>query len=143
MAIARFKIVGVWSFGLLDYGSTMLHCKIGSLPFLGLRQGGGCGGAIKFCHLATLTPSRRRRFDRERERGSSRSSFSSLHRSPPPLSISARQRPRASEREREGNESAMWSERKTNDANESSCEQLHRAVEEAPRTARCPARSQS
>ena len=32
-----FLIVCVWPFGLLDYGSAMLRCKIGSLPFLGLR----------------------------------------------------------------------------------------------------------
>ena len=46
--------------GLKDYGSASLHCKIRSIPFLGLRRGGGHGGTIqgkkgiKFCHLATL-----------------------------------------------------------------------------------------
>ena len=33
--------------GLKDYGSATLRCKIWSLPFLGLRQGGGRGGAIQ------------------------------------------------------------------------------------------------
>ena len=32
-----FRIVCVWPFGLPDYGSAMLPCKIWSLPFLGLR----------------------------------------------------------------------------------------------------------
>ena len=32
--------------GLKDYGSAMLCCEIWSLPFLGLRRGGGHGGAI-------------------------------------------------------------------------------------------------
>ena len=36
MAIAGFQIVCVWPFGLLEYGSPTLRCKIGSLPFLGL-----------------------------------------------------------------------------------------------------------
>ena len=39
-------------FRLLDYGSATLRCKICSLPFLGLRWGGGRGGAIKFCSVA-------------------------------------------------------------------------------------------
>ena len=60
MAIARFYIVCVWPFGLLDYGSAMLRCKICSLPFLGLRPHALHPDAIqgkegiKFCHLATL-----------------------------------------------------------------------------------------
>ena len=41
-----FRIICVWPFGLLDYGSATLHCKIWSLPFLGLRQGGGVGAQI-------------------------------------------------------------------------------------------------
>ena len=46
--------------GLKDYGSAMLCCKIGSLPFLGLRphdlHPGTVQGkeGIKFFHLATL-----------------------------------------------------------------------------------------
>ena len=28
MAIARFEILCVWPFGLLDYGSAVLRCKI-------------------------------------------------------------------------------------------------------------------
>ena len=49
-----------WPFGLLDYGSATLRCKIWSLPFLGLRPHSLHPGAIqgkegiKFCHLATL-----------------------------------------------------------------------------------------
>ena len=44
--------------GLKVYGSASLRCKICSLPFLGLRPGGGRGGAIqgkegiKFCSVA-------------------------------------------------------------------------------------------
>ena len=55
-----FRIVCVWPFGLLDYGSATLRCKIRSLPFLGLRPHALHPGAIqgkegiKFCHLATL-----------------------------------------------------------------------------------------
>ena len=33
-----FKIICVWPFGLLDYGSATLRCQIWSLPFLGLRR---------------------------------------------------------------------------------------------------------
>ena len=57
------QIVCVWPFGLLDYGSATLRCKIGSLPFLGLRPQAFNPGAIqgkegiKFCHLATLLES--------------------------------------------------------------------------------------
>ena len=46
--------------GLKDNGSATLHCKIWSLPFLGLRPHALHPGAIqgkegiKFCHLATL-----------------------------------------------------------------------------------------
>ena len=46
--------------GLKDYGSATLHCKILSLPFLGLRPHTLHTGAmqgkegIKFCHLVTL-----------------------------------------------------------------------------------------
>ena len=88
---------------------------------------------------------RRHRCDREREGALLRRSFSSLH-----LPFSARQRPTGGGRARpaegkgeRGDESAMWSERKTNDASQVSCEHLQRAVGEAPPTARCRARSQS
>ena len=89
---------------------------------------------------------RRRRCDREREGALLRPSFSSLH-----LPFSARQRPTGGGRTRpaegkgeRGDESAMWSERKTNDASSQVwCEHLQRAVGEAPPTARCRARSQS
>ena len=47
MAIAGFLESCVWPFGLLDYGSATLRCKIRSLPFLGLRQGGGRGAQSK------------------------------------------------------------------------------------------------
>merc|ERR1712024_217633 len=63
MAIAGFfRIVWDWPFGLLDYGSATLRCKIRSLPFLGWRPHALHPGAIqgkegiKFCHLATLLP---------------------------------------------------------------------------------------
>ena len=51
----------------LSLSSVLPDGKIWSLPFLGLRQGGGRGGAIqgsegiKFCHLATLKRERKRR----------------------------------------------------------------------------------
>ena len=54
------RIVCVWPFGLLDYSSATLRCKIGPLPFLGLRphalHPGPIQGkeGIQFCHLATL-----------------------------------------------------------------------------------------
>ena len=54
-------IVCVWPFGLLNYGSATLGCKMWSLPFLGLRpyplHPGAIPGkeGIKFCHLATLS----------------------------------------------------------------------------------------
>ena len=55
-----FKSYVVGPFGLLDCGSATLRCKIGSLPFLGLRPHSLHPGAIqgkegiKFCHLATF-----------------------------------------------------------------------------------------
>ena len=55
--------------GLKDYGSAPLRCKIGSLPFLGLRPHALRPGAIqgkegiKFCHLATLVEKTERKSD--------------------------------------------------------------------------------
>ena len=40
-------MVCVWPFGFLDYGSAMLCCIIGSLPFLGLRPHALHPGAIQ------------------------------------------------------------------------------------------------
>ena len=61
MAIARFlDYMCVWPSGLEGLWLTTLHCKIRSLPFLGLHLHALHSGiiqgkeGIEFCHLATL-----------------------------------------------------------------------------------------